>query len=77
MAEPPPAEASVPSKSAKNRRRHMRIDVNFAGCVRLDGFEDDIVVCENISAVGCASEQQALSRIGGHRSCRPLLPRIG
>lgn len=30
----------------------MRIDVNFSGCVRLNGFADDIVVCENISRGG-------------------------
>ncbi len=75
MAEPPPAEASVPSKSAKNRRRHMRIDVNFAGCVRLDGFGDDIVVCENISRGGlCFKSSRRYQESAGIEVAAPCSP---
>jgi PilZ domain len=48
----PPLEPVLPPAASKNRRKHMRIKVNFTGCVRHDGFEQDIVVCENISLGG-------------------------
>lgn len=53
-AEPaPPLKHTPLPEASKNRRQHMRIKVNFAGCVRNHhGSEDDIVVCENISRGG-------------------------
>ena len=48
----PPLEPMPPPAASKNRRKHMRINVNFAGRVSNHGFEDDIVVCENISLGG-------------------------
>ncbi|MGB2590047.1 MAG: PilZ domain-containing protein [Candidatus Acidiferrum sp.] len=35
-----------------NRRRHMRIRVNFSACVRHPAHADDIVECENVSKGG-------------------------
>ena len=46
----PPAES--PSAGFKNRRQHLRTKVNFSACVRNPGFDDDIVLCENISRGG-------------------------
>lgn len=48
---PPLKHTPLPAAS-KNRRQHMRIKVNFTGCVRNHGSEEDIVVCENISRGG-------------------------
>jgi len=48
----PPLEPIPPPAASRNRRKHMRINVNFAGRVSNHGFEDDIVVCENISLGG-------------------------
>jgi len=48
----PPLELLPPPAASKNRRKHMRIKINFTGCVRNHGFEEDIVVCENISRGG-------------------------
>lgn len=35
-----------------NRRKHMRVRVNFHACVRHGEFGDDIVACENVSKGG-------------------------
>lgn len=35
-----------------NRRRHMRVRVNFSACVRHPAHADDIVECENVSKGG-------------------------
>lgn len=48
----PPLELLPSPAASKNRRQHMRIKVSYSGCVRKRGFEDDIVVCENISRGG-------------------------
>ena len=48
----PPLKPIPPPAASRNRRKHMRINVNFAGRVSNHGFEDDIVVCENISLGG-------------------------
>ncbi len=46
----PPPEPSP--AGFQNRRQHVRIKVNFTACVRNTGFEDDIVLCENVSRGG-------------------------
>ena len=75
LVEPRSAEASVPSESAKNRRRHVRIDVNFAGRVRLNGFGDDIVVCENISRGGlCFKSSRRYQESAGIEVAAPCSP---
>jgi hypothetical protein len=36
----------------ENKRKHRRTKVTFAACVRRPGFEDDVVVCEDMSRGG-------------------------
>jgi hypothetical protein len=36
----------------ENKRKHRRTKVKFAACVRRSGFEDDVVVCEDMSRGG-------------------------
>ena len=36
----------------ENKRKHRRTKVQFAACVRRPGFEDDVVVCEDMSRGG-------------------------
>jgi hypothetical protein len=36
----------------ENKRKHRRTKVKFAACVRRPGFEDDVVVCEDMSRGG-------------------------
>jgi len=43
-----PTERNPP----ENRRKHRRTKVTFAACVRRPGFEDDVVVCEDMSRGG-------------------------
>jgi hypothetical protein len=45
---PGPARASSP----ENKRKHRRTKVDFAACIRRPGFEDDVVVCEDMSRGG-------------------------
>jgi hypothetical protein len=48
-----PAPETTPSPARfKNRRQHVRIKVNFTAFVRSQSFEDDTVLCENISRGG-------------------------
>lgn len=35
-----------------NRRRHVRVKVNFSACVRHPAFDDEIVECQNVSKGG-------------------------
>jgi hypothetical protein len=46
--------SSVPTKRdpLENKRKHRRTKVTFAACVRRPGFEDDVVVCEDMSRGG-------------------------
>jgi hypothetical protein len=51
-AKTPPHEPSPSPVPFKNRRRRVRTKVSFAGSVRNHCFEDDIVLCENVSRGG-------------------------
>lgn len=59
----PPSAAAQPTPSASgpsldahgrriNRRRHVRVKVNFSACVRHPAYDDEIVQCENVSKGG-------------------------
>ncbi len=48
-AAPPPDPSPA---GFKNRRQHVRVKVNFTACVRNPGFDDDLVLCENVSRGG-------------------------
>ena len=56
--EPPPATrealADVPAERDRpdNKRKHRRAKAKFRACIRRPGFEDDIVVCEDVSRGG-------------------------
>jgi hypothetical protein len=58
IANPAPTQEAAESRSVDangrpvNRRRHMRIRVNFNACIRLEKYPDEIVECENISKGG-------------------------
>jgi len=51
-ASPDPAVAPPPAARPENRRKHVRIRVNFEACVRSQAFGEDIVTCEDISRGG-------------------------
>jgi hypothetical protein len=51
-ASPDPAPAPPPAARPENRRKHVRIRVNFEACVRSQAFGEDIVTCEDISRGG-------------------------
>lgn len=42
----------APETPAANRRKHRRTRVNYQACIRRSGFENDIVVCEDMSRGG-------------------------
>jgi hypothetical protein len=48
----PLAELNLSSEPWKEKREHLRINVNFTACVRNPGFEDNLVHCENVSRGG-------------------------
>lgn len=51
--DPVPSPEPSPSPAPfKNRRQHVRIKVSFTASVRNQSFDDDIVLCENISRSG-------------------------
>ena len=47
----PPREVDTHGRP-KNRRRHIRIRVNFSACVRHPAHTDEVVECENVSKGG-------------------------
>lgn len=53
---PQPTPSASPSVDANgrriNRRRHVRVKVNFSACVRHPAYDDEIVSCENVSKGG-------------------------
>jgi hypothetical protein len=57
---PQPSESPAPSVPTRpeNRRKHLRTKVNFTACVRRAGFDDDIVVCEDMSKGGLRFKSQ-------------------
>ncbi len=75
-AEPaPPLEHTPLDAASKNRRKHMRIKVNFTGCVRNDGLEKDIVVCENISRGGlCFKSSRCYHKTAAIEVAAPYTP---
>jgi hypothetical protein len=42
----------APASNPENKRKHRRTKVDFAARIRRPGFEDDEVVCENMSRGG-------------------------
>ncbi len=46
---PPPAEDA---KETENRRKHTRVKVKVAACIRAPGSEDEMAVCEEMSRGG-------------------------
>ena len=75
-AEPgPPLEHTPQPTATKNRRQHVRIKVNFTGCVRNPGSEDDIVVCENISRGGlCFKSKRCYDKTAAVEVAAPYTP---
>ncbi len=70
----PPLEPLSPP-AASNRRKHMRINVNFAGRVSNHGLEDDIVVCENISRGGlCFKSSRCYHKTAAIEVAAPYAP---
>lgn len=49
---PAPARLLDASGRRVNRRKHMRVRVNFSACVRHPAHADEIVECENVSKGG-------------------------
>jgi PilZ domain. len=45
---PQPTPSSIP----ENKRKHRRTKVDLAACIRRPGFEDEVVVCEDMSRGG-------------------------
>jgi PilZ domain len=43
-----PAERTAP----EDKRQHRRMKVNLAACIRRPGFDDDVVICEDMSRGG-------------------------
>jgi len=76
-AEPAPPLKHTPLPEAyKNRRQHMRIKVNFTGCVRNHhGSEEDMVVCENISRGGlCFKSSRCYDKTAAIEVAAPYTP---
>ncbi len=50
----PPAESEIPMPAVqpRNKRKHVRANVNFTACIRRPGFDDDVVICEDMSRGG-------------------------
>jgi hypothetical protein len=53
----PPADevaTSVPAErtAPEDKRQHRRLKVNLAACIRRPGFDDDVVICEDMSRGG-------------------------
>jgi PilZ domain len=46
------APTPAPPSNLENKRKHRRAKVDFAACIRRPGFEDDVVVCEDMSRGG-------------------------
>jgi hypothetical protein len=49
-----PDEAAVPAgrNALENKRKHRRLKVNVAVCIRRPGFDDDVAICEDMSRGG-------------------------
>jgi hypothetical protein len=47
-----------------NRRKHVRVRVNFRACVRVDGLGDDLVECENVSKGGLCFHSRKKYAVG-------------
>lgn len=74
-AEAPPPEPSPSPAPFKNRRRHVRTRVSFTGSVRNHCFDDDIVLCENISCGGlCFKSSKRYYETAGIEVAAPYSP---
>ena len=47
-----PKQESTAQPSRANKRKHARIRINVAACIREPGFPEEIVTCENLSRGG-------------------------
>lgn len=73
--ETPASEACRSSAPFKNRRRHVRTKVSFTGSVRNHCFDDDIVLCENISRGGlCFKSSKRYYETAGIEVAAPYSP---
>lgn len=71
--ETPPHEPSP--APFKNRRRHVRTKVSFTGSVRNHCFEDDMVLCENVSRGGlCFKSSKRYYETAGIEVAAPYSP---
>jgi PilZ domain len=71
----PPLEPLTPPVASENRRKHMRIKVSFSGRVRNQGFDEDIVVCENISRGGlCFKSSRCYQKAAAIEVAAPYAP---
>ena len=52
ILEAPPPPAVDANGRRINRRRHVRVNVNFTACIRHPAYDDEIVECENVSKGG-------------------------
>ncbi|HYL63527.1 MAG TPA: PilZ domain-containing protein [Candidatus Methylomirabilis sp.] len=59
---PPPAFGS--SGRRINRRRHVRVKVNFRACVRHPAYGDEVVECENVSKGGVCFQSHRQYSVG-------------
>src|SRR5712672_2432497 len=65
----------APPAASENRRKHIRIKVNFSGRVRNHGFDEDIVVCENISRGGlCFKSSRCYQKAAAIELAAPYAP---
>ena len=70
-----PPESPPPPTEFKNRRLHVRIKVSFTASVRNPGFDDDIVLCENVSRGGlCFKSSRRYYETAGIEVAAPYSP---
>jgi len=81
VADQSPVPETVPASPEpslapfKNRRQHVRTNVTFTASVRNDGFNEDIVLCENISRGGlCFKSNRRYDKAAGIEVAAPYYP---
>ena len=73
-AAPPPEPSPLPARF-NNRRQHVRIKVSFTASVRNPSFDDDIVLCENVSRGGlCFKSSRRYYETAGIEVAAPYSP---
>jgi hypothetical protein len=71
----PRPEPSPPPTRFKNRRQHVRTKVSFTAAVCYPGFDDDIVLCENVSRGGlCFKSSRSYYETTGIEVAAPYSP---